>query len=134
MFIFMGLLSYISVLKPTSYSMIQEPKMMGIAFLLLGIVFLIVQAILKVLASSKNKLHNELLINGTKINGIVENVYRQADMRYGGESPYRILYTYTWQGKVYHHNSYLLWDKPVFKVHDSIVVYANDSGQSTIQL
>ena len=133
-FIFMGLLSYIGVMKPTSDSMVQEPKMMGIVFSLVGIAFLTVQTILKIIASSKKKLHNELLISGTRINGIVENIYRQTDMRYAGESPYRILYTYTWQGKVYHHHSHLLWDIPDFKADDSIVVYVNDSGKSTIQL
>lgn len=132
-FIVLGLLSYIGVLKPRSDSMIQDPKMLGIVFSSVGIVFLIVQTILKVMVSLKDKLHNELLISGTKMNGIVEKVHWQKYPRYGGEYPYRIFYTYTWQGKVYHHKSYLLWEKPGFKVHDPIVVYADNSGKSTIQ-
>lgn len=67
------------------------------------------------------------------IMGIVEKVYWQKYTQYGGESPYRILYTYTWQGKTYHRKSYLLWDRPDFTVHDSIVVYVNNLGQSTVQ-
>ncbi len=133
-FIAMGLLSFIGVLKPSANSMIQEPTILGIVFLFLGITFFIVQTILKVIASLKNKSHNELLISGTKINGTVENVYLQKYTQYGNKSPYRIFYTYTYQGKVYHHKSYLLWDKPNFTENDSIVVYANDFGKSTVQV
>lgn len=131
-FLIMGLLCYIGVMQPSRNSMIREPKTLGIVFSSLGIVYFIVQTILKAIAFSKNKLHNELLINGTKTNGTVEKVYWQRYTQYGGKSPYRILYTYTWQGKVYHHKSDLLWDKPDYAVHDSIVVYADDSGRSTV--
>lgn len=133
-FIVMGALCYIGILKPTSNSMIQEPKILGIVYSLLGIAFFIVQTILKAIASLKNKLHNELLISGTRINGIVEKVHWQKYTQYGGKSPYRILYAYTWQGETYHHKSYLLWDKPDMTVHDSIEVYVNNVGQSTIQI
>ncbi len=133
-FIVMGLLCYIGVMKPKSSSMIQEPITLGIVFSSLGIVYIIVQMILKTISSWRNKLHNELLISGTKVNGIVEKVYWQRYTQYGSESPYRIFYTYTWQGKVYHHKSYLLWDKPDYAVNDTIVVYADDSGRSTIQI
>ena len=133
-FIATGLLSLIGVLKPSANSMIQEPTILGIVFSLLGITFFIVQTILKVITSKKNKTHNELLISGTKINGTVENVYFQKYTHYGNKSPYRIFYTYTYQGKVYHHKSYLLWDKPDFRENDSIVVYANNLGKSTVQL
>lgn len=133
-FIVMGLLCYIGILKPKSNSMIQDPKVLGIVYSLLAIAFFIVQNILKAISFLKNKLHNELLISGTKINGIVEKVYWQRYTQYGGQSPYRIFYNYTWQGKVYHHKSCLLWDRPDYTVQDSIVVYVNNVGKSTIQL
>lgn len=133
-FIVMGFLCFIGVLKPKASSMTQEPTVLGTVFSLLGIAFFIVQLILKAIVSSKNKLHNELLISGTKIHGTVEKVYLQTYTQYGRKSPYRILYTYTFQGKVYHQKSDLLWDKPDFGEHDSIVVYTNGSGKSTVQL
>lgn len=133
-FIIMGSLCFIGVVKPSANSMIQESTILGIVFSLLGITFFIMQTILKAITSFKNKSHNELLISGTKISGTVEKVYLQKYTHYGNKSPYRIRYTYTYQGKVYHHKSYLLWDKPDFTENDSIVVYANDLGKSTIQL
>lgn len=46
-FIVMGLLCFIGLLKPEASSMVQEPTILGIIFTLLGIVFFIVQTILK---------------------------------------------------------------------------------------
>ncbi len=133
-FIMMGLLCFIGVLRPTSGSTVQEPTVNGIVFLSFGIVLFIAQCILKVNVSRKNQLHSELLISGAKVNGTVEKVCLQNYAQYGSQSPYIIFYTYTYQGKVYHHKSYLFWDKPDMMEHDPIVVYANDLGQSTIQL
>ncbi|MBD5475518.1 MAG: hypothetical protein HDR17_05975 [Lachnospiraceae bacterium] len=133
-FIVMGVICFISILKSKVGSMTQELTILGIVFSLLGIAFFIVQIILIIITSLKNKLHNELLLSGTKIEGTVEKVYLQKYTQYGNKSPYRILYTYTWQGKVYHQKSYLLWDKPNFMERDSIAVYANDLGKSTIRL
>ena len=133
-FIFAGLLCFIGLLKPKASSMIQAPTILGVVFSLLGIVFLAVQIVLKAITSKKNKLHNELLISGARIHGTVEKVYLQRYTQYGRKSPYRILYTYTYQGKVYHHKSCLLWDKPDFSEGDSIVVYVNNFGKSTIRL
>ncbi len=132
-FIVMGLLCFFDVLKPSTISMIQESTILGIVFSSIGIVFFIVQTILNLMALSKDKLHNELLASGVRINGTVEKVYLQKYMQYGRKSPYRILYTYTYEHKVYHHQSNLLWEKPAIQEHDPIVVYANNLGKSTIQ-
>ena len=55
-------------------------------------------------------------------------------VRYAGKTPYIVIYTFNHQGKVYHRESCFLWDKPDVMASDSIVVYINDSGKSTIQL
>lgn len=133
-FIVTGVLSFTGVLKPTASSMIREPVVLGIVFLLLGMTFFIVQTALKAITSLKDRSHSELLISGTKISGTVEKVYLQKYTQYGKCSPYRIRYNYTYQGKTHHHKSHLLWDKPDLTENDSIVVYANDLGRSTIQL
>ncbi len=133
-FIAMGALCFIGIVKPTESSSVKDPVMMGIIFISLGTVFCIVQTILRVAASAKNKLHSMLLVNGTKIRGTVDKVYLMKYTQYGQRSPYRVFYTYTYQGEPYHHKSDLLWDKPNFQEGDSIWVYVNDTGKSTIEL
>lgn len=131
--IVMGLLGFVGVLKPTADSMVQDSKVMGMIFTALGIGFFIAQSVMRIIVSRKKKLHDELIANGTKVNGTVEKVYRQNLVRYGGKYPYIIFYTYTYEGKVYHGESYLFWDIPDVMEHDPIVVYADHSGKSTIQ-
>lgn len=131
-FVFMGLLCFAGVLKPKASSMIQDPILLGMFFSSIGMILLIVQIILKVMIASKDKLHNKLAAGGTRRTGTVGKVCLQRYTKYGNKYPYRIFYTYTCQGKVYHHKSNLLWDKPCLKEGDSIVVYTNDSGKSTI--
>lgn len=133
-FLATGLLSFFGVIKPTANSMVQVPALLGITFSSLGIAFLLVQGFLAVIVSFKNKLHQELLASGTKFCGTVEKVYLQKYTQYGKKSPYRIIYTYVYQGTVFRHESRLLWDKPDFKEQDPIEVYANDMGKSTIPL
>lgn len=131
--IVMGLLGFVGVLKPTADSMVQDSKVMGMIFTALGIGFFIAQSVMRIIVSRKKKLHDELIANGTKVNGTVEKVYRQNLVWYGGKYPYIIFYTYTYEGKVYHGESYLFWDIPDVMEHDPIVVYADHSGKSTIQ-
>lgn len=127
-FIVFGLLSFIGILQPTSTSIVQSQRNIGIVFSVLGVAFLIAQAIFTALASAKKKSYYELISNGIKVNGIVEKVYMQKFLQYGKKSPYRVLYSYTYGGKIYHHKSHLLWDKPYMKETDSIAVYINDQA------
>ena len=131
--IVMGLLGFAGILKPTADSMVQDSKVMGMIFTALGIVFFIAQSVMRIIVSRKKKLHDELIANGTKVNGTVEKVYRQNLVRYGGKYPYIIYYAYTYEDKVYHGESHLFWDIPDVMEHDPIVVYTNHSGKSTIQ-
>lgn len=134
-FIAGGLLfSLFGVLQSEAYSEGQEFNENGIAFLVFGIVFIIIQSVQRGIASRKKKSHNELLIRGTKVYGTVEKVCLQNSVRYGGKYPYVVFYTYTCQGKVYHGESYLLWEVPDVKEQDSIAVYTDNSGKSTVQL
>lgn len=133
-FLFCGLLCFAGALKPSKNSTVQDPTSMGFIFSFLSMTFFIFSIILKVIVSFKNKWDSELLRNGMKVNGTVEKVYLKKYMDYWNQHPYTILYSYSHQGKAYHHRSYLLWDKPHIAEHDSIVVYVNDSGKSTIRL
>ena len=105
---------------------------LGCAFIVFGLLSFI--GILQPTSASKKKSYYELISNGIKVNGIVEKVYMQKFLQYGKKSPYRVLYSYTYGGKIYHHKSHLLWDKPYMKETDSIAVYINDSEKSAIQL
>lgn len=132
-FVVCGVLCFIGVLQPSERSMVQTQATLGIIFLSLGIVFFIVQSVLKAVGSRKNKLHDELFRNGARVNGTVEKVYLQRYVQYGKESPWVIGYTYTYQGKNYHHKSDFLWKKPDIKEEDSIAVYTDDSGRSAVR-
>ena len=134
MFVCMGVLSFIGVLKPKSSSVIQEPILLGIYFSVIGLFFILSSVILGAITTKMNNLHSELLTSGTKIKGVVEKVYLQKYTQYGKQSPYRILYAYAYQDKIYHHKSYFIWEKPNFVTGDSIMVYANEFGKSTILL
>lgn len=131
-FILLGLLCFAGLLRPQSGSMVQSPTLLGSIFSLLGIVFFIAHLIVKAIAGFKNKRRCQLLEHGTELNGTVEKVYLQKYMRYKNESPYRIVYSYTHQGKLYHHKSGLIWDKPDFAQGDPLTVYADDAGNSAV--
>lgn len=134
MFVFFGILGLIGIMKPKASSMVQNQTLLGIIFSLVGIGFIIVSIVLKVVVNRRGKLHDELLISGRKIDGVVEKVYLQTYTQYGHQSPYVILYTFTYMDKTYHHKSNFLWEKPDLREGDSIMVYVNESGKSTILL
>jgi ABC-type Fe3+-siderophore transport system permease subunit len=69
-FIVFGLLSFIGILQPTSASIVQSQRHIGIVFSVLGVAFLIAQAIFTVLASAKRKSYCELISNGIKVMGL----------------------------------------------------------------
>ena len=79
-----------------------------------------------------DKLHLQLIENGTKVKGLVEKVYLQKYTRYRRQIPYRILYSFTYHDKVYYHKSRLIWEKPDLKKGDLITVYVNNLGKSTV--
>lgn len=113
---------------------IQPSDISGILIFSVAIVLFIIWAVLKAFIVSEEKSCMELWKSGTKIIGTVEKVYLQTSIQYHGKSPYRILYTYAFQGKIHHHKSNLLWEKPNISAHDSIVVYADSSGKSTLSI
>ena len=132
-FILSGALSLMGISKPTEHAYIQSISM-GSSFIGIGVIFCIAYTVLRYIASAKRQMHNELLEKGIQLDGIVECVSLQQYTHYGKQSPFRIGYTYLYQGKRYHHKSYMLWDKPAFNVGDAISVYVNDSGQSTVRI
>lgn len=133
-FVCAGILCLLGVEKPKATSPVQDPALLGISFLGTGLIVIITGIVLGVISARKNKLSSELLTSGTKVKGVVENVYLQGYIHYGSQSPYRIQYTYSYNGKEHHHKSDFIWEKPKLMSGDTIMVYINDNGKSMILL
>lgn len=133
-FVCVGIICFIGVLNPKESSVVQVSTLLGGIFSLIGMFFIITSVILGAIATEKSKLHCDLLASGTKIKGEVEKVYLQKNTQFGRQSPYRIMYVYTYQDKVCHSKSYFIWEKPKIMTGDSIVIYTNDFGKTTIEL
>ena len=101
-------------------------------FSITGVLLCIISAALGIYTAKLDKLHLQLIENGTKVKGLVEKVYLQKYTRYRRQIPYRILYSFTYHDKVYYHKSRLVWEKPDLKKGDLITVYVNNLGKSTV--
>ena len=108
--------------------------LLRVIFFWIGIFFLVsgVLSFLGIYTAKLDKLHLQLIENGTKVKGLVEKVYLQKYTRYRRQIPYRILYSFTYHDKVYYHKSRLVWEKPDLKKGDLITVYVNNLGKSTV--
>ncbi|CUP58890.1 DUF3592 domain-containing protein [Blautia obeum] len=127
-FLVSGILSFLGILKPAVNSGIQNPDMLGTVFSITGVLLCIISAALGIYTAKLDKLHLQLIENGTKVKGLVEKVYLQKYTRYRRQIPYRILYSFTYHDKVYYHKSRLVWEKPDLKKGDLITVYVNNLG------
>ena len=131
-FLVSGVLSFLGISKPAVNSGIQNPDMLGTVFSITGVLLCIISAALGIYTAKLDKLHLQLIENGTKVKGLVEKVYLQKYTRYRRQIPYRILYSFTYHDKVYYHKSRLVWEKPDLKKGDLITVYVNNLGKSTV--
>lgn len=111
---------------------VRDPDMLGTVFSITGVLMCIISAALGIYTAKLDKLHLQLIENGTKVKGLVEKVYLQKYTRYRRQIPYRILYSFTYHDKVYYHKSRLVWEKPDLKKGDLITVYVNNLGKSTV--
>lgn len=134
LFIILGCLSFIDIVKPSTYSFVQNQTLLGLSFCFLGIIFCFIQAAFRISSNKKAKLHNELISTGAKIVGTVEKVSMLRRVKVTRKSPFVIYYTYSYKDQTYHSKSCLLWDKPNLSNGDKIDVFVNDNGQSTLVL
>ena len=121
-------------MKPSAHARVQEPIVLGKIFLMIGIVCGVVQIIFSLIGRRRAKSHQALLAQGNRRIGTVEKVYLQKTVRFRRKSPFRIYYAYSFQGKIYHEKSDLLWDKPDLNEGDSIEVFINDAGKAALRL
>lgn len=129
-----GLFGFMGGLKPKPNSMIQDPFVMASIFFVIGIILIIICIILGQIVKRKDRVYEELIKNGIKISGKVERVYLESNIRYARQSPYRVWYVYSYQGKHFQKKSHFLWEKPNLEVGEVIVVYVNEAGKSAISV
>lgn len=119
-------------IKTSSKLRYSESRYVGNCVFYNGVLLCIISAALGIYTAKLDKLHLQLIENGTKVKGLVEKVYLQKYTRYRRQIPYRILYSFTYHDKVYYHKSRLVWEKPDLKKGDLITVYVNNLGKSTV--
>ena len=67
-FLVSGVLSFLGILKPAVNSGIQNPDMLGTVFSITGVLLCIISAALGIYTAKLDKLHLQLIENGTKVN------------------------------------------------------------------
>jgi hypothetical protein len=133
-FVIFAVLSFAGVMTPTEHSLVQDQTLLGGIFSILGITFVLVQVAFRRFSHHQVKLHNDLMISGSKISGNIESIRYQKWIQFAKKSPYVVYYTYTHKNNKTRHKSNLLWEKPNVSVGDQIDIYVNDDGQSTAEL
>ncbi len=133
-FVLCGTLAFLGLLLPSEHSLVQDPLLMGRIFCFSGTGLCAVQAVLIVMAGRQNIRQNEIIACGVKTSGIVEDVRRQYHIKWKKQVPYRVNYTYEWQGKIHHDKSRLLWEAPNMTQGQRIEVFVDEQGKSAVAL
>lgn len=129
-----GYLSYVTILKPTPQSKVQDPHLMGLIFYAMGGLFLVATLLMMLINYKREKLRNKLILNEQKIVGHVEKISLLRSVSFGTKNPYQVHYTFWHEGNEIHKKSHLLWEKPSINVGDTINVYINEKGQVACDL
>ena len=66
-FLVSGVLSFLGILKPAVNSGIRNPDMLGTVFSIAGVLLCIISAALGIYTAKLDKLHIQLIENGTKV-------------------------------------------------------------------
>ena len=69
-FLVSGVLSFLGILKPAVNSGIQNPDMLGTVFSITGVLLCIISAALGIYTAKLDKLHLQLIENGTKLDAV----------------------------------------------------------------
>ncbi len=127
-----ALFTFFGLLKPHSNSAVQDKDVLTAVFIAVSAAFCVAQAVLGAVVSAKEKRRGRLLADGLEIAGRVERVYLQRGLRWGGVSPYRIVYSFPFRGKTLRRTSRLLWEEPACKAGERIAVFADGRGRSAV--
>lgn len=117
-FLLSGILSQAGIMK-TSPNSHGDPR---VVFPILGCAFLMVGAVLFLVASYKEKRRKLLLQTGVPVTGRVVSVKQLTYMQKGNSHPYVVYFTYESDGVQYHGTSHLLWMPPTVRENDSLTV------------
>lgn len=98
-----------------------------------SLILILIGLTFEIISRRKIKTHENLLLNGEKFIGKVEKVevLRKIGLV---NNLYRVCYTYVHKESQYHKKSYLLRVKPNLKKGDTLTVYINPQGESTLDL
>lgn len=117
-FLLSGILSQAGIMK-TSPNSQGDPR---VVFPILGCAFLMVGAVLFLVASYKEKRRKLLLQTGVPVTGRVVSVKQLTYMQKGISHPYVVYFTYESDGVQYHGTSHFLWMPPTVRENDSLTV------------
>ena len=104
----------------------------NVAFLIVGITFLVMGAIFLSIEFYKQKEREKLRITGIKIQGTVTKIKKISHIRVGKKlkglegSPYIIYFFYEYSGRKYHGKSQLIWNNPIISGGDIITVWIDE--------
>lgn len=133
-FIISGLLVAWGIMSPSKHSAVQDKNTMTLIFCMISLGFFIASSILISISCLIEKKRRELISNGKLVAGTVDDIRYKRWISFGKISPYVIYFSFSFDDKIYHGKSYLVWEKPNFADGDSIEIYVNDFGNSTVMI
>lgn len=133
-FLLMGALCVCGVMQASVASEVQDSHVLGLIFLAVGAAFAVLGVLLHGHVRKADALYADLLANGRQIEGTVVKVSHGRWMQFGHDSPCRVQYCFTCDGREVRRKSCFLWEQPEVSPGDPITVYVNDGGASTVKL
>lgn len=122
------------LVKPSSHSMIQDPKQIQNTFLLVSALSFFAGAVCKFLTLRGLQREKRLMEEGISLLANVEELRELRGIRLKGRRPYVILYNFTLEGAEYRGKSRLFWERPEIPEGSRIKILADGRGRSVVVL
>ncbi|MFW5667905.1 MAG: hypothetical protein ACOCM4_01475 [Acetivibrio ethanolgignens] len=119
LWLLLGILCRLGIMTASSDSNLDPAG----KFLWLGAVLLFVGLFCRVLARYQRKKEKQLRQDGIRVKAAVTGVKHLFFTQWGKESPYRIYFTYSYNGTIYKGKSHLLWEKPEVDIGENLSIY-----------
>ncbi len=132
-FLFISTFSFVAPLFPINPDKTQDFIVLAWVFSLIAFALFIIAILCKLMSYNQKKRDELLLVEGVSIIGKIENVNKQKLITFCFSQPYKIIYSYYFNGGKYSGKSYLMWDLPKFNIGDSIEIYVDNMGNSVIK-
>lgn len=132
LFIVFAILSLMGIVKPTAQSLVQDPKVLGLSFFVIGIASGLTVVGCQIITLKNAKLYQSLFESGAKVTAKVERVSFKKGITFGRRSPFVVYYSYTHDGNMMKGKSCLLWEKPNVSSGNSIEIWIDLNGNSML--